>query len=113
MLDVFGEYFFWKSCRVVLSGDTSNGVCTGAEPCAPGTFPPGYECRIGSCGDQPIDPVPLCCQRANGSCDATIATTAGAVGAISCGSISPPEEGDVDRLMVGTCGGDGRCVPAN
>lgn len=103
---------FSATCTLVLSGAPSSGVCEGAGPCLPS--PNGvYSCEIGTCGDPPIDPLPLCCQHANGSCTATIATTAGAAGSFGCDGLFPPYEGGIDRLVVGTCGADGRCVPAN
>jgi hypothetical protein len=110
--DDFGAYFnFFKPCYLV-GGQGSYGVCEGTEPCPP-PFPPEFGCRVGSCADAPIEPLPLCCQRAAGGCRAIVATSAGEVGGFGCGTFPPPEQGDVDRLMIGTCGADGRCVPAS
>ena len=102
-------YFFMKNCVLTLGGTSSYGICTGP-PCAP-PIPPDLGCHLGPCADQPIDPLPLCCQRASGGCSAIVATSTGALG--FCTNLLPPEEGDVDRVMIGTCGDDGRCQPAN
>ena len=108
--DIFSEYQFAKGCGYILSGRTTYGICEGAEPCPP-PIVPGIGCRVGSCGDEPIDPLSLCCQHPDGTCTGTTATTAGAVSGCGWATFPPPAQGDVDRLMLGTCGGDGRCVP--
>ena len=111
--DDFSAYFnFFKPCYLLVGGQGSYGVCEGTEACPP-PFPPDIGCRVGSCGDAPIEPLPLCCQQAAGGCRAIVASTAGAVGGFGCGTFPPPEQGDIDRLMLGTCGADGRCVPAS
>jgi len=101
----------FKPCVQIIGGSTRFGVCAGA-PC-PYPAPPELGCRLGGCSDQPIDPLPLCCQQARGGCRDTIATTAAAVGSFGCSVFPPPDQGDVDRMMLGSCGGDGRCVPAD
>lgn len=98
----------FKGCHI-LGGSGSYGVCEG-EPCPP-PAPPDIGCQVGSCTDAPIDPLPLCCQEPDGSCRDTVATTAAAVGGFGCGVLSPPEQGDIPRLMVGSCDPAGRCVP--
>jgi hypothetical protein len=106
----FAAYFnFFKGCGQVLGGSGSYGVCEGTEPCAEPLGSLG--CRIGSCSDRPIDPLPLCCDEIDGTCRDTIATTAGAIGGFGCSTFPPPDDGDVPRLKVGTCGPAGRCVP--
>jgi hypothetical protein len=105
----FDAYNFGKACFIV-GGTGSFGVCEGTEPCPPPA--PPFGCVIGACGDHPIDPLPLCCQHVDGTCDATVATSAAAVGAFGCLPFPPPPTGDIDRLVVGSCGGNGRCVPA-
>jgi hypothetical protein len=110
--DDFSAYFnLFKPCYQVLGGAGSYGTCEGS-PCPP-PAPPDIGCHVGSCTDRPIDPLPLCCQQAAGGCRDMVATTAGAIGGFGCSSFPPPDRGDVDRLMIGTCGGDGRCVPAS
>jgi hypothetical protein len=107
--DEFEVYFYTvKPCFQILSGQFAYGTCEGP-PC-PGA-PPGFDCHLGACGDRAIDPLPLCCQEVAGGCRDAVVTTAAGVGGFGCGAFPPPEEGDVDRLMIGTCGGDGRCVP--
>jgi hypothetical protein len=108
--DIVGEYFFAKGCGYTLGGTTSSGVCEGADAC-PDPVPPELGCRLGSCTDEPIDPLPLCCQHADGTCTGSIATTTGSVGGCGWGTFPPPQQGDFERLIVGTCGADGRCVP--
>lgn len=101
-----------KPCVTTLFGTSSSGICGDGPPC-PDPAPPELGCRLASCTDQPIDPLPLCCEQAAGGCRDTVATTAGAIGDFGCSTFPPPEEGEVDRLLVGTCGDDGRCVPAS
>ncbi|MBM4265881.1 MAG: hypothetical protein FJ144_04595 [Deltaproteobacteria bacterium] len=105
--DDFSAYFnVFKPCFLALGGQGSFGVCEGS-PC-----PEAPErCRIGSCSDHAIDPLPLCCNQAAGGCRDAIVTTAGGIGGFGCGSFPPPTEGDIDRLVLGTCGDEGRCVP--
>lgn len=105
--DVFDVYFFSKGCSYTLRGTTSYGICEGTQPCP--DAPPGLDCKLGTCGDAPIDPVPLCCQQVDGTCSEQVATTTSDVS--GCSTFPPPDHGDVARLIVGTCGGDGRCVP--
>jgi len=111
--DPLGLYGLATQCSRFLGGTFSYSACEGAEACqfAPD---PGLTCRIGSCTDGPIDPLPLCCQNASGGCRDTIATTAGAIGTFACPAIfQDPGAVNVDRLMLGTCGASGRCVPAH
>ena len=108
--DIGEEYFFSKGCNYTLGGATTSGVCEGTQPCPP-PAPPDSICRAGSCVDVPIDPLPLCCQRPDGTCSGSIATTSGGVVGCGWGTFPPPEQGDVERLIVGTCASDGRCVP--
>jgi hypothetical protein len=108
-LDGFSEYDLGKSC--FLGGGTGAfGVCTGSDPCPPPAPP---TCRIGSCGDEPISPLTLCCQHPNGTCTGGTVTTAAAVGAFGCtpAPFDFPPQGDIDHLLVGTCEPSGHCTP--
>jgi hypothetical protein len=108
----FDAYFnIFKPCVQILAGSGAFGVCEG-DPC-PEPAPPELNCRLGSCTDQPIEPLPLCCQQAAGGCRETVATTAGGISTFGCSSFPPPDQGNVDRVMIGSCGKDGVCVPAN
>jgi hypothetical protein len=108
----FDAYFnFFKQCYLIGGGSGSYGVCEGTEPCAEPLDSLG--CRVGSCGDAPIDPLPLCCQEIDGTCRGTVATTASAVGGFACSAFPPLDDGDVPRMMIGSCGADGRCVPGS
>jgi hypothetical protein len=98
----------FKPCIQVLGGTGSSGSCEGA-PCPP-PAPPELGCRIGSCVDRPIDPLPLCCNAPDGTCADLVATSGSAILGF-CSYFLPPEQGDVPHLMLGTCGNDGRCVP--
>jgi hypothetical protein len=60
----------------------------------------------GTCSEQTIAPTPLCCQKGS-TCTGTVATDSTALAAFDC-SHSPFGP---DRLVFGTCGDDGRCVP--
>lgn len=106
------QYFFAKNCATTLGGGATFGTCEGIDACDP-PAPPEFGCRVGSCGDRPIEPLPLCCQQAAGGCRDTVAATAGALGTFGCGNFPPFTPGEVNRILVGTCGDDGRCVPAN
>ena len=108
--DAFGEYQFFKPCYLLAGGTGSYGVCEGPDECPP-PFPPGIGCHAGPCGDRPIDPLPLCCQGIDDTCQGIVATSEAAVGSFGCEAFPPPDQGDVPRLMIGTCGADGRCVP--
>jgi hypothetical protein len=109
----FSAYFnFFKQCYLLVGGTGSYGTCEGTEPCPP-PAPPGIGCFVGACGDRPIDPTPLCCQDVDGTCRDTIATTAGAIGGFGCSDFPPPAQGDVKRLMLGSCAANGRCMPAS
>ncbi|MEW6268691.1 MAG: hypothetical protein AB1689_05265 [Thermodesulfobacteriota bacterium] len=106
----FEAYWYgFKPCHIV-AGRGSWGTCDGP-PCP--DIAPEAGCHVGACADQPIEPLALCCQQASGGCRDTVAATAGAVGGFGCGYFPPPDQGEVDRLMLGTCGADGRCVPAS
>lgn len=108
--DFLAYWNVFKGCYI-LGGAGSYGTCEG-DPCPP-PAPPEIGCRTGSCTDGPIDPMPLCCDEPDGSCRDTTAITAGALGSFGCGLFPPPDQGSVPRLMLGSCGGNGRCVPAS
>ena len=100
----------FKLCALLLGGSGSYGSCEG-DPCPP-PAPPELGCRVASCEDRPIDPLPLCCNAPDGTCSDIVATTGAAIAGF-CSYFLPPDQGDVPHLMLGTCGDDGRCVPAS
>jgi hypothetical protein len=104
--------FYWNVAKpcALLGGAMSAGACEPADPC-PGPGPLGG-CLVGQCVDRPIDPLPLCCQEPNGTCRDTIATMTSSLAEFGCSTFPPPDQGDVPRLMLGTCGASGLCVPA-
>ena len=109
---VYNEFdAYWnvfKPCIQILGGSGVYGSCEG-EPCPP-SVPPELGCRVGSCTDHAIDPLPLCCNEPDGTCSDMIATSGGAI-ATFCSYFVPPDQGDVPHLTLGACGADGRCVP--
>jgi hypothetical protein len=107
--DLSERYFFPKNCVVTLQGDASFGICEQPVEC-PAGLPDNYSCGTGSCGDRPIEPLPLCCQQAAGGCRDTVATTVAAIGNFGCATFPPPQTGPIDRLSVGHCGTEGQCV---
>src|SRR5690606_29840235 len=86
-----GQCFYGSKLCLLIAGSGYSGHCEGEAPCFEGDE---LDCRVpGSCVDEPIDPLPLCCQIASGGCYDTVATTAGAIGACDCGGLELPEQG--------------------
>ena len=103
-------YNFAKECFIV-GGHGSYRACVGTDPCPP-PAPPGIGCTIGSCQDEPITPIALCCQEPDGTCRGGTVASLEELGLFGCKTFPPPDRGDIEHLVIGTCGGDGRCVPA-
>jgi len=108
--DGYGVYNFAKECFIV-GGHGSYRACVGTDPCPP-PAPPGIGCTIGSCQDEPITPIALCCQEPDGTCRGGTVASLEELGLFGCKTFPPPDRGDIEHLVIGTCGGDGRCVPA-
>jgi hypothetical protein len=108
VLDGFEDYQFWKGCSYLLYANYSVGACEGELACPDPSLP---GCRIGSCRDRAVDPIEVCCQRPDGTCGDDVVTTARELASFGCTPFPWPEEGDIDRMMLGKCGTDGRCVP--
>lgn len=105
------DYFFWKGCSYFLgSGVVSDGAChvTGPGPSPGPTF-----LAAGTCEGVSMQPVQLCCQEA-GWCRETTAASFDELAGFGCSNwILPPEIGPLRWPMMGSCGGDGRCIPAS
>ncbi len=104
-----GDYQLGKSCYLV-------GGVSSYTQCVPSGGPcpiPEISCVAGSCEDVPIDPIEVCCQHPGGTCTGATASTNQELGSLGCGWFPPPQTGEINRLMLGTCGADGRCVPAS
>lgn len=96
----------------ILGGTASFTACvdTGDLCEYPVPLPPFVTCP-GACQDFAIAPLTVCCQQADGTCREASVTTNAELGSFGCRP-PPPEVGPVDELILGTCGGDGLCVPA-
>jgi len=104
------EYEDGKTC-FLAGGTGSYGVCNGTAPCPE---PLSDACKLGRCSDVAITPSELCCQHPDGTCTGSTVVTAASVGNFGC-TPSPfdfPQQGDIDHLVLGRCGDDGRCLPA-
>ena len=114
--EALGFETYWnvgKPCYII-GGQGRPGVCTpnpdptSCPPPPPGiTLPPFIVC--GTIVDRPLPATTLCCQHEAGGCfDQSVSSDSQAQG-FAC-SLVPF---GTDLLVIGTCGGDGRCVPAS
>lgn len=104
----FDAYWFSKSCYQGVGGSALYGACSGTAPC-PSPVPEGLGCRVGSCVDEPIEPLELCCEHPDGTCTDIVARTSVEAGSFACVPFPPPERGPIARRVVGKCDAGGRC----
>jgi hypothetical protein len=94
------------SCYRYLYGTSSPGYCT---PPPEGCEDPPGPLGCGTCQEQPVTPAPLCCQKGS-TCIGSVATDTTALSRFDRFDCNHAPFGP-DRLVFGTCGDDGRCVP--
>jgi hypothetical protein len=93
-----------NACVNAAQGRFSIGTACEGEPC--GTV---QGCYLSPCVDTPIEPVSVCCQMDAGGCtDAVVDST----GELASAVIFECTASGTATAVLGTCGGDGRCVAA-
>jgi hypothetical protein len=100
-----------KPCYII-GGRSTPGRCIPGDPTACTPPPPGVELPpffvCGTIVDEPLPPTSLCCQQ-GATCTAQVVASDSQAQLFPCNIV--PFGTDV--LVVGTCGADGRCLPAS
>lgn len=123
-----GEDFCTTECRIADLGGCWDSELTGLQLCSAqepsGSLPKMFtygarcegvrcpmvaDCFVGRCMAVPLERVSICCQRADGGCEATVVEDT-----IGLGQLTGPNGCELTGrglVVVGTCGADGSCVP--
>jgi hypothetical protein len=95
-----------QPCVQVAGGRFSIGTTCDGPPCSSGD----PTCHRSACADEAIQPVSICCQRTPDRCQAGVFESRAAVASFVLLDCNTTGE---ESTVVGTCGDDGRCVPAH